>query len=68
FYNNYHLNGSRLMDLSHPDNSIPVSRFVIPFHIVPQWYFLGYYAVLGNSAKNRWFVSIFVINMSLKYQ
>ncbi|KAF4646308.1 cytochrome b [Toxoplasma gondii] len=35
-----------LMELSHPDNSIPVNRFVTPLHIVPEWYFLAYYAVL----------------------
>ncbi|KAF4646327.1 cytochrome b [Toxoplasma gondii] len=34
------------MELSHPDNSIPVNRFVTPLHIVPEWYFLAYYAVL----------------------
>ncbi|KAF4646299.1 cytochrome b/b6/petB subfamily protein [Toxoplasma gondii] len=28
-----------LMELSHPDNSIPVNRFVTPLHIVPEWYF-----------------------------
>ncbi|ESS28116.1 putative apocytochrome b, partial [Toxoplasma gondii VEG] len=31
-----------LMELSHPDNSIPVNRFVTPLHIVPEWYFLAY--------------------------
>ncbi|PFH30652.1 putative apocytochrome b, partial [Besnoitia besnoiti] len=35
-----------LFELSHPDNSIPVNRFVTPLHIVPEWYFLAYYAVL----------------------
>ncbi|KFG34661.1 putative apocytochrome b [Toxoplasma gondii GAB2-2007-GAL-DOM2] len=35
-----------LMELSHPDNSIPVNRFVTPLHIVPEWYFLAYCAVL----------------------
>ncbi|PFH30644.1 putative apocytochrome b [Besnoitia besnoiti] len=35
-----------LIELSHPDNSIPVNRFVTPLHIVPEWYFLAYYAVL----------------------
>ncbi|PFH30848.1 putative apocytochrome b [Besnoitia besnoiti] len=34
------------VELSHPDNSIPVNRFVTPLHIVPEWYFLAYYAVL----------------------
>lgn len=35
-----------LMELSHPDNSIPVNRFVTPLQIVPEWYFLAYYAIL----------------------
>ncbi|EPR64806.1 putative cytochrome protein B [Toxoplasma gondii GT1] len=26
--------------------NIPVNRFVTPLHIVPEWYFLAYYAVL----------------------
>nr|UJQ69794.1 cytochrome b [Sarcocystis attenuati]UJQ69795.1 cytochrome b [Sarcocystis attenuati] len=34
------------IELSHPDNSIPVNRFVTPLHIVPEWYFLAYYAIL----------------------
>ncbi|CDJ56559.1 cytochrome oxidase I, putative [Eimeria maxima] len=35
-----------LIELSHPDNSIPVNRFVTPLQIVPEWYFLAYYAIL----------------------
>ena len=35
-----------LMELSHPDNNIPVNRFVTPLQIVPEWYFLSYYAIL----------------------
>ncbi|PFH30894.1 cytochrome b [Besnoitia besnoiti] len=40
------LNVSLYVELSHPDNSIPVNRFITPLHIVPEWYFLAYYAVL----------------------
>ena len=35
-----------LVELSHPDNSIPVNRFITPLQIVPEWYFLAYYAIL----------------------
>ena len=32
--------------LGHPDNYIPANPLVTPAHIVPEWYFLPYYAVL----------------------
>lgn len=32
--------------LAHPDNSIPANPLVTPSHIVPEWYFLPFYAVL----------------------
>ena len=35
-----------LLELSHPDNNIPVNRFITPLQIVPEWYFLAYYAIL----------------------
>ena len=35
-----------LIELSHPDNCIPVNRFLTPLQIVPEWYFLAYYAIL----------------------
>src|SRR5215208_7159859 len=34
--------------LSHPDNSIPANPMVTPPHIVPEWYFLPYYAILRS--------------------
>ena len=37
FYPNY---------LGHPDNSIPANPLVTPHHIVPEWYFLPFYAIL----------------------
>ena len=33
-------------DLGHPDNYIPADPLVTPAHIVPEWYFLPFYAVL----------------------
>jgi len=32
--------------LSHPDNYIPANPLVTPEHIVPEWYFLPFYAIL----------------------
>ena len=32
--------------LSHPDNYIPANPLQTPPHIVPEWYFLPYYAIL----------------------
>ena len=35
-----------LNSLGHPDNYIPANPMVTPAHIVPEWYFLPFYAVL----------------------
>jgi len=32
--------------LGHPDNYIPANSSVTPEHIVPEWYFLPFYAIL----------------------
>jgi ubiquinol-cytochrome c reductase cytochrome b subunit len=32
--------------LAHPDNSLEASVIYTPIHIVPEWYYLGYYSVL----------------------
>ena len=32
--------------LNHPDNTIPANPLQTPAHIVPEWYFLPYYAIL----------------------
>jgi ubiquinol-cytochrome c reductase cytochrome b/c1 subunit len=32
--------------LGHPDNYIPANPLVTPEHIVPEWYFLPFYAIL----------------------
>lgn len=34
--------------LSHPDNYIPANPMVTPEHIVPEWYFLPFYAILRS--------------------
>ncbi|WP_194966467.1 cytochrome b [Rickettsia endosymbiont of Cardiosporidium cionae] len=32
--------------MGHPDNYIPANPMVTPLHIVPEWYFLPFYAIL----------------------
>ncbi|MBI3419981.1 MAG: cytochrome b N-terminal domain-containing protein [Proteobacteria bacterium] len=34
--------------LGHPDNSIPANPMMTPPHIVPEWYFLPFYAILRS--------------------
>jgi ubiquinol-cytochrome c reductase cytochrome b subunit len=34
--------------LGHPDNYIIANALVTPSHIVPEWYFLPYYAILRS--------------------
>lgn len=35
-------------NLGHPDNYIPANPMVTPAHIVPEWYFLPFYAILRS--------------------
>lgn len=34
--------------MGHPDNYIPANPLVTPHHIVPEWYFLPFYAILRS--------------------
>jgi quinol-cytochrome oxidoreductase complex cytochrome b subunit len=34
--------------LNHPDNYLPADPFETPKHVVPEWYFLPYYAILRS--------------------
>src|SRR5258706_11860076 len=34
--------------LGNPDNFIPANRLVTPMHIVPEWYYLPFYAILRS--------------------
>jgi ubiquinol-cytochrome c reductase cytochrome b subunit len=38
--------------MGHPDNYIPANPMVTPPHIVPEWYFLPFYAVLRSIPDN----------------
>ncbi len=46
--------------LGHPDNYIPANPLVTPAHIVPEWYFLPFYAILRAVTMD---VSIFGITI-----
>ena len=39
--------------LGHPDNYIPANPLVTPAHIVPEWYFLPFYAILRAPFASR---------------
>ena len=46
--------------LGHPDNFIPANPLVTPAHIVPEWYFLPFYAIL-RSVPNKLFGVILLL-------
>ncbi|MDE0850606.1 cytochrome b N-terminal domain-containing protein [Yoonia sp.] len=44
--------------LGHPDNYIPANALSTPAHIVPEWYFLPFYAILRAFTADVWVVQI----------
>ncbi|MCO8144723.1 cytochrome b N-terminal domain-containing protein [Rhodovulum tesquicola] len=44
--------------LGHPDNYIPADPLVTPAHIVPEWYFLPFYAILRAFDGEVWAVQL----------
>ncbi|MEX5727794.1 ubiquinol-cytochrome c reductase cytochrome b subunit [Rhodovulum iodosum] len=44
--------------LGHPDNYIPANPMVTPTHIVPEWYFLPFYAILRAFDGEVWAVML----------
>jgi len=46
--------------LGHPDNYIPANPLVTPTHIVPEWYFLPFYAMLRAIVFNTplWLIGV----------
>ena len=53
--------------LGHPDNYIPANSLVTPPHIVPEWYFLPYYAILRAADFDIWFVPAKLIGVGLMF-
>jgi quinol-cytochrome oxidoreductase complex cytochrome b subunit len=52
--------------LGHPDNYIPADPMVTPAHIVPEWYFLPFYAILRAFVFNipLWIVGLGVLGFA----
>ncbi|WP_114287047.1 cytochrome b [Candidatus Halocynthiibacter alkanivorans] len=44
--------------LGHPDNYIEANALATPAHIVPEWYFLPFYAILRAFTADVWVVQI----------
>lgn len=44
--------------LGHPDNYIEADALVTPAHIVPEWYFLPFYAILRAFTSEVWIVHL----------
>ena len=44
--------------LGHPDNYIQADPQVTPAHIVPEWYFLPFYAILRSVTDDLWIMAI----------
>ena len=50
-----------------PENYIPADPLVTPPHIVPEWYFLPYYAILRAITFDIWFLSAKLIGVILMF-
>ena len=51
--------------LGHPDNYIEANPLVTPPHIVPEWYFLPFYAILRSATFDVWFLSAKLLGVLL---
>merc|ERR1712105_461270 len=57
-----------MFSLSHPDNAFQVNELVTPLHIVPEWHFLSYYAMLkAIPNKNAGFIILLTSILILLY-
>merc|ERR1711907_740754 len=57
--------GYGFLGISHPDNALEVNILVTPFHIVPEWYFLSFYAKLKTIPDKNSGISILIITILL---
>src|SRR5918996_643516 len=53
--------------LGHPDNYIPANPLQTPPHIVPEWYFLPFYAILRAITFDIWFIPAKLIGVILMF-
>ncbi|WP_128255107.1 cytochrome b [Falsirhodobacter deserti] len=44
--------------LGHPENYVPANPLVTPAHIVPEWYFTPFYAILRAFTSDLWLVQV----------
>ena len=51
--------------LGHPDNYVEANPLVTPPHIVPEWYFLPFYAILRSATFDVWFLSAKLLGVLL---
>lgn len=51
--------------LGHPDNYIPANPLVTPAHIVPEWYFLPFYAILRAVTADVAFFGVTLMDAKL---
>ena len=52
-------------ELGHPDNYVEADPLVTPPHIVPEWYFLPFYAILRSATFDVWFLSAKLLGVLL---
>merc|ERR1711904_699206 len=57
--------GYGFLGISHPDNALEVNILVTPFHIVPEWYYLSFYAKLKTIPDKNSGISILIITILL---
>merc|ERR1712230_303922 len=57
--------GYGLLLVSHPDNALEVNILVTPFHIVPEWYFLSFYALLKTIPDKNTGINILCLTIVL---
>lgn len=53
--------------LNHSDNYIPANSLVTPTHIVPEWYFLPFYAILRSIPDKFWGVAIMALSIIILF-
>ncbi|CAD2114654.1 cytochrome b (mitochondrion) [Plasmodium vinckei] len=56
-----------VIPLSHPDNAIIVNTYVTPLQIVPEWYFLPFYAMLKTIPSKNAGLVIVVASLQLLF-
>jgi ubiquinol-cytochrome c reductase cytochrome b subunit len=53
--------------LGHPDNYTEANPLVTPSHIVPEWYFLPFYAILRAITFDVWFIEAKLMGVLLMF-